>query len=313
MPYLPVFVLFFLPLTLLDFTTSYLLWVCLNLAFLVIYLMFFSKAIGEQIGGFRLFQWVICIPVIANLFLGQMNLWLVICLGEFTRYAMTGWRVRSGYWLGGMLLKPQTLVLFLPGLVLGQNWGALLGFLASLLIILGISLVLAGPQGLAANALLMVKFAGPLVQTAPSMMNFRALALNLSSHLPAWTTWAVGIAATSLVVFSVLWYWREHSGGPQSRFALLLLATCAGAFAITWHSHFYLLMCLIPLLLYLDQNKKLPLSVSSVWLFGPFILYGVASLVRPDLVRNLFGLGMLALNQFLLTWAAWGLAKPHVS
>jgi hypothetical protein len=309
MPYLPVFVLPFLPLTLLDFTASYLLWVALNLGLLVAYLAYFSKATGAKITGFRLAQWVICIPVISNLFLGQMNLWLVVCLGEFTRYMMRAERVRSGFWLGVMLLKPHTLALLLPGLALSHNWGALLGFLFSLLIILGSSFLLAGLQGLAANALLMIRFAGPLIQTAPAMMNYRALALHLGGGLPAWIAWAIGIAAMGLAALAVLRYWRGGSIGSRERLALLLLATLAGTFAVVWHSHFYLQMCLIPFLLYLDRRRELPPAVFSIWLFGPFILFGAASVLNPEMLRNLFGMGMLALNQFLLAWAAWRLAK----
>jgi hypothetical protein len=310
MPYLPVFVLFFLPLTLFDFTTSYLVWVAFNLAALLVYLVYFSRTLGEKIASFRLIQWVICIPVISNLFLGQMNLWLVVCLGEFIRLMMRGWRVRSGYWLGGMLIKPHTLILLLPGLVLSQNWVLLLGFLTSLLVVLGSSLLLAGPQGMTASALLMVKFAGPLIQTAPTMMNYRALALYLEQYLPTWFAWATAFAAMGLATLVVLRFWRKKVANSPYRFALLMLATLAGTFLVTWHSHFYLLMCLIPILLYLDQNQELPLGIFSAWLFGPFILYGVIDLLRPDILRNLFGLGMLALNQFLLAWSAWRLAKP---
>lgn len=309
MPYLSLFVPLFIPLTVLDFTASYFFWVVFNLAALGIYLLRFMRALGERVRAFELLQWVICLPVISNLFLGQMNVWLVICIGEFALWYGRGGRLRSGLWLGGMLLKPHTLVLLLPGLALGRSWKALLGFTLGFLVVLGVSVLLAGPQGLAANARLIYEFAGPLIQTAPSMMNYRALALQLSHHLPAWVVWGTGMFAAILAVIAVLKNWLRRPAGSSTCFARLLLITFAGTFAISWHSHFYLLMLLIPFLMFLDRKQALPLYIWSLWLFGPPLLYGLASLLQPDLVRNLFGLGMLVLNQLLLAWGAWTLSK----
>ena len=84
MPYLPVFVLLFLPLRIPGFTAGYIFWIFLNLLILVYYLLRFSRALGVQLGGFQLLQWVVCLPVIVNLYLGQMNVFLMLCLGEFT-------------------------------------------------------------------------------------------------------------------------------------------------------------------------------------------------------------------------------------
>ena len=141
------------------------------------------------------------------------------------------------------------------------------------------------------------------------MMNYRALALFLSNHLPEWTAWAVAFTGATFVLFFVIKQWLWHAGGTGVQTGYILLATCAGALVISWHSHFYLLMCLIPILIFLDIKQVLPLSVLSIWLFCPFVLYWLIVMLRPELTRNLFGLGMLALGQFLITWAAWRLSE----
>jgi hypothetical protein len=82
-PYLPIFMLAFLPLTALEFTLSYLTWTALNLLILLTYLVYFLGAVEGKLPVSRFLQWVIILPVLANLYLGQSNAWLVICLGEF--------------------------------------------------------------------------------------------------------------------------------------------------------------------------------------------------------------------------------------
>lgn len=308
-PYLPVFIVFFLPLVLFDFSAGYLTWVVLNLAVLVIYLLHFSQALGERINHFQLIQWIICVPMISNLFLGQMNVWLVICVGEFFLFMLRGRYTWSGLWLGGMLLKPHTLLLILPGLVISQNWGILLGFMISLMFILGLSLLLVGVQGLAANFLLIGRFAGPLIKTAASMMNYRALALNLDMLLPLQVAWGGAIAIAAMMIFLILRQWLRLVKGSELQWGYLIMVTLLGTLAVSWHSHFYMLVCLLPLLVFLDIQGELPLNLKSMWMIAPFILYGLLLLLRLDLIRNWFGLGLLALSQILLFWALWKLSK----
>ena len=85
---------------------------------------------------------------------------------------------------------------------------------------------------------------------------------------------------------------------------LLILATYAGTCAVTWHAHFYLLMPLIPLLAYLDGRRLLPAGVLAAWLLGPPLVYLLAYLLNPQLARNGFGMGMLALDLLLVAWSA---------
>ena len=304
MPYLPVFVLVALPLILLDFTSAYYLWVLLNLVLLLLYLLHFAKAIGERANLFRIFQWMLCVALISNLFLGQMNVLLVIFLGEFVLAFMQGRRYLSGFWLGGMLIKPHTLILLLPGLVMSKSWKALLGFAGGAATILGGSLLLGGVQGVWSSIRMAYRFAGSLIQTAPTMMNFRGLALNLELVFPDWLAWAVAIWGMILVVVLLLYLWLRCYTETAPLFILLILATLGATFAVTWHSHFYLVMLFIPILLFLDLKGLIPESWVWAWMAIPPALYILLYLVNPQQARNWFGISMLVLNLFLFAWAA---------
>jgi hypothetical protein len=303
MPYLPVYVVLFLPLTALDITQSYLIFTLVNAAGLALYLVRFNKAMQAPLSGLRLVQWILCLPALASLYLGQMNLLLVIALGEFTLAMLRGQEKRGGLWLGLMLMKPHTLILLLPGLLAGRRWRALLGFGAGAAAVLGASLLLAGTQGVLESNRLALRFAGPLIQTAPTMMNWRGLALNLALILPDWIAWGLAVAGMILTAGVVLVLWLSRPGGSPSRWVLLILATYAATCAVAWHAHFYLLMPLIPLLACLDGQRRLPTGILAAWLLGPPLVYLLAYLINPQFVRNGFGMGMLVLDLLLLSWS----------
>jgi hypothetical protein len=304
MPYLSIFLIVFVPLTFIEFTSAYHLWVILNLVVLTIYLQHFGRALGERPGILRTLQWVLCIPVFSNLLLGQMNTLLVICLGEFVLACLRGRRLRAGLWLAVMLIKPHTLILLLPALLIHKSWRVLLGFAAGGAAVLLSSGLLAGWQGVWASLRLAAQFAGGLIQTGAAMMNFRALALNLQASLPGWLAWGSAVMAMILVAALTLYLWRSHYPAQQVGFIVLILATFAATFAVTWHSHFYLLMLLLPLLLALDLKQIIPHAWRWYWMLGPPVYFGLLYLVNPNMARNWFGLGMLVGNLLLLIWSA---------
>jgi hypothetical protein len=302
MPYMPVFVLIFVPLTFIDFTAAYFLWVTLNLVAVILYLRRFVSALGGRMNFIHILQWALCAPLFSNLVLGQMNVFLMICLGEFVLAAIRGRRYWSGLWLGGMLVKPHTLILLLPGLLLHKNWKTLLGFAGSALGILVVSVLLAGWNGVWSSVRMAAGFAGPLIQTGSTMMNFRALALNLGLFLPAGLAWAVAICGIGLMAGLTLYLWRRHSSATDLAQLILILVTLAATFAVTWHSHFYMLLLLLPLLVALDSKEFISPLWRWSWILGPPLYFGLLYLANPDQARNGFGLGMLAVNLFLFTW-----------
>jgi len=300
MPYLPLFAVIFLPLTALDLTTSYILWTVLNLTIFLLYLFRVSRALGVQISFWRMLQWGLCLPLIANLYLGQVNVILMVFLGEFGLAFSRSRAFTSGLILSALLVKPHVLILLLPGLILRRSWRVLLGFLAGSAILVGGSLLLSGWEGFSAMARLTYQFAGPLIQTAPTMMNWRSLALNLEQVIPGWLAWGAAACGAILIAGLVLRLWLRREATSSTQLLLLVTATYLGTLTVAWHSHFYMLVLLAPWLLCIYKQGVLPFKVAANWLLGPPLLYLVATLLSPAFVRNGFGLGMLAFAIVLL-------------
>jgi len=300
MPYFPVYVLLFWPFTLLDFTSSYILWLSLQLGMFLLYLWRFSKALGESAGLFRILQWGFCIPLVVNLYLGQINALLVILLGEFIIALSRGKKQTSGLWLSTLLVKPHMLILLVPGLLVSQNWSVLAGFMIGSVVIVGTSFLLAGVKGLASMLQLTFQFAGPLIQMPSGMMNWRALALNLGKVIPDWIGWLLAGVGAVVIFVLVMRRWRNPPFRSPTQLVWLVTITIFGTFILSWHAHFYMLMLVVPMLVYLDIMRVLTPSQLGAWMLGPPIIYAVAHLVCPALERNLFGMGMLALNVWML-------------
>ena len=84
--YLPAFVLPFQLLSGLGPGTGFAIWTAVNLIVLVLYLRFFLRRLGLQPAPVRLLLMLLaCLPTFMNLLTGQMNVWLVLCTGEFMR------------------------------------------------------------------------------------------------------------------------------------------------------------------------------------------------------------------------------------
>ena len=293
-PYLPIFKLLFLPLPELGFTNAFAAWSLLGLLVLLLYLARFSLALSVRVEALRLAEWVVCFPVLANLFLGQINILLVVALGEFFLASRRGRPFVAGLWLAGLLIKPHVLILLLPGLLLARRWKTLLGFGLGGFTILSASLLLVGTSGLQADIAIVRSFAGPTIASLPEMMNARGLAFHLGRVLPSWTAWALAAAlmiATALVVLS---RWRRTPRPDRSLW--LMLATLAGTCVVAWHANLYLWMALVPFLLALDSRGDLPLAYLVIWAFGPAVVFIPVYLLNPALAQPALAMSMLAAN-----------------
>jgi len=351
MPYLPAFVLLFMPLLSLDFVPALCIWITVNVVILVLYMIRFVKALGRGDGRDILFQLIVCVPFFSNMFLGQVNGWLLICLGEFFLATMRAgsagvddasprpWfpghgnpgfsgfcsrglhafvegvlkpagrllrdrEFHGGMWLAGLLLKPQTLIILLPGLLLGRRFKALAGFVVTSLLITGVSLSLAGGYGIGDLVLLILNYVIGLPTNAPeAMMNWRGLAVNLGALVPHELAWGIAIFGMVLTVAGGISFWVRPPAISSTRFGIAMLGTYAATCAATWHSHVHMVLPLIPLVLFLYARRRLPWEPLYLWLFGPAMIFPVALVVIPEFAYNLAGVSMLVLNLYLLAWA----------
>jgi hypothetical protein len=181
--YLPIFILPFRLFALLGLKTGLFLWMGINILGLVFYLRFFvNKLFGHRPGAQLLLILMLSLPVYQTIFYGQVNLLLVIAVGEFIRALLSKKPVLAGIWLAGLLIKPHLLILILPFLLIQRQFKALGGFAVAALSVGGVSLALVGWEGLIQlKDAVLAAAAGGVASNPMFMMNWRMLGIYLSS------------------------------------------------------------------------------------------------------------------------------------
>lgn len=323
--YLPVFIIPFQLFARTDPYSGYWIWTILNLLLSIYYLRFFiQRTIGQAMDKRLLFMLLLSLPFFTNLFFGQINIWLTICIGEHLRAALAGESFQSGLWLGGLLIKPHYLVLVGLVLLIQRYTKILVGFITSATLIMGISFWMIGVDGFRALLSLWFGYAGSLPTADPYiMMNWRMVAENLTPFLGepiAWTITILGMVITLIMALS-LWRRPVPIGSPQ--YSVTLLGTIAATMSFTWHSHLFLGTIVLAPLAYLAQKKAdLSDKILFNWVVIPaliqFFVIVLAITIRGStfsvspgpLLNLLYAGGQLGANMYLLYWATM---KSHVS
>jgi hypothetical protein len=271
MVFLPAFLLPVIPLTLLPPEVAFALWSISSLLLLFLALRPILRSFPPTERGPLLALMLLAYPSFMNVLWGQVNAWLSLGLARFQIHQEARADFRSGLWLGWLLLKPQTLVLLLPGLALAGRWKTLMGFGASAGLILLLSLALSGPSGLREWWGWISGFAAPhpalaaAVVGAETMMNWRALGVWLRGALPDALLWTGIGLAMALTALPVLIAWRRAGEVGEDRSARLLAGTLAATFTASWHAHAHTAMGLMPSLLRAVREGSLPRSFLLAW------------------------------------------------
>ncbi len=310
--FIPAFVAPLLPLLLFDPVSGFILWTTLNTAILLWYLRRLSRAAGGYGGRMGLLVLLLSFPAFTTLLFGQVNVWLLIFFGEFMIAAVRGKQFRAGLWLGGMLLKPQVLPLLLLGLLIGRRFRTLSGFVVAALVLLLISVCLSGVQGLIALVRLILLEPTGLPGVFPEgMMNWRALAVNLSSIAPPKFSWGVAMLGLVSTVAFAASLWRRFAARSPSRFAIILLGTYAAACTVAWHSLVHMALPLLAPLVYLAANRCLPPKLLNIWAITPALAFLVTAFeLGSGFAHILAALSLLIINLCLVVWAARAVHQP---
>ncbi len=308
-PYLPVFLLPFRLLARLPLQVSFWVWDILNLIVAIAYLIHLGRRFAplSQIKRPILFL-LFSFAVFSNFFWGQLDVWLMICVGEFFWNLHRGRPFPAGLWLGGMLLKPQLLILVVPFLLVRRAWRVLGGFALAGGAVGAASAALLGKEGIV-NFLQMSRFwgksEGTLAAINPAnMMNWRMV----WEHLHRWTgaEVALGVAlAGTLVMLGVeLHSWFSRQTGEDD-WLTPLLGIFATTLLVTWHAHYHMAMVLLPLLLVALLTGCLAFRFVLWWVFLPplvqFLSFVGGVLSHPGAIHPYTGL-----NSFLTGSAMMG-------
>lgn len=310
MVFLPAFILPFWLLSHLEARLSFVIWLFLNLALICAYLLFLLRSWSKD--GFAPRSYVVlllCFPVFSALYWGTTDTWLLIALGEFVRNGWHGRRFLAGAWLGMMLLKFQSLVLLIPALVLQRSWKALAGFLVTGVLLVGLSWLLVGTDGITSVLGLWLGLAGGIpAASAERMMNWRMLAVNLDFLLPATLAWGVALLGIAVTLWLTIPCWKVNLldlDDPRHS-AVALLGLLAATNLLSWHAHFHTAITILPVMAYLLGQKRLPVALPLLWAYLPsagFLLSLIASVLHLPVLGNLmYGISGLITNLCVLKW-----------
>jgi hypothetical protein len=310
-PFLPIFMPIFQVFSLIPPVPSFYVWSIFNLIGFFFYIRFFLKKLEVQNWRRLSILGLLAFPSFSNLFWGQVNLLLLVCVGEFIRNNLDKREFRAGLWLGGLILKPQLLILIGPVMLLQRKWKLLGGFSSTIVVTLISSLLLGKLSSLVNLATLLTKYVPGIASNAQeNMTNWRMVGERLSIFLPITISWgiaAIGIAGTTLVTYLL---WRKPLSSSSPTFLLAFTGTLAATMAVTWHSHIHMAMVLIPPILYLYDRQVFPRKLFNWWMLGvPFIVLFLTlpvkllNLDRYNTLAGLTGFCMLIFNLIILVWA----------
>lgn len=320
LPYLPIFMIPFQLLSLLEVKTSYLFWTLVNIIGYFFYLRYFiEKVVGKNNSNKIILMVLLSYPVFLNIYFGQLNIWLGICAGEFIRAYLSSKPEKAGFWLAGWLLKPQLLLIIIPYIFFQRSYKVLKGFFIASVIILSISLGLIRFDGL----LKLINMVRASAQGAGNsnpivMMNWRMLGSHITSLSSSTIGWLVVIIGTIITVVAAIIYFKRFNDSDPDRFVVIFFGLSAVTCAVAWHAHLHTSIILIPPLLYLYLKKFLIEKKFNIWIFMPilaqiliyFLMLNSIIGKLPDkyyqIIYFLEGVRGLVLNLLLLIWSiAW--------
>ena len=319
-PYLPPYLLPFQALCLLSPVTGFWVWTAVKIAALIMYIRFFSLSLLQRVPSTRFVLMIfVSLPVFLCLFSGQVDIWLAICVGEFMRAQLRHEPFRAGLWLGGLLIKPQVLILIGLVLRLRGSYRILAGLAACGSVVATVSLAMIGGSGILQVLRLWLIYAGGQASNwIEGMMNWRMLGFHLAAIVSPGIGWGIagaGMLAT-LIITILAWGRSRDLRSETSLSPVAVLGILAATTSFAWHSHIWTAMILLPAILYLYQAGILPPRAVDYWIFLPAILFllvvfapealtklNLGSDISTRSVYFLVGAGELGVNQYLLWWA----------
>jgi hypothetical protein len=303
MVYLSVFALPMAPLAMLKPVTGVLFFTFFNITVFLGYLYYFCrKQLVEKplraIGLIALSE-----PGYLNFFFAQVSSYLVIPFGQFLTNALRNNRFYAGLWLSLALLKPQMLIILLPGFIISRQWKVLAGLFLGAAVILTLSFLLVGSHGFISQYAIVSDYHRAFGSYPEGMINWRMfpnliyLATGQLWNCQLWWDFWFMMILITYVAGLLLWIYPGWSDLP-----LTLLGTMAATLLCSWHSHPHMALSLLPPLILLLKRPNAK-WVFIAWIFIPAIIFGLALSFISEYAALINTFGLLSLNLLLLIWA----------
>lgn len=304
LPYLSFFVAPFVFLSLLSPVPAFLLWVGMNAGITLGYLYLWIKRLSFDrtalIAAVVLF---LSIANFLNLLFAQVNLLLLIAIGEALLNLLRGRPERAGGWLALGWIKPQMILLLVFVMVVRRNWRFGIGFLVGSFVVGGASLALGGWESL--NKVV------ERVQHWPSLLRQSGMTwLSAVDHFVARGLPPVlALGGGVLIVLVVLLAWLEilratnHRHEPEA-WAEIFLATLITQTIVMPHGNVHMALALgIPWMVFLHQHPRGGVwwDIFVTWALLNGVIFVIYALTSPGHAHDLLGMLMLLTHLVTLT------------
>jgi len=294
--------------------TGYLAWTLISATVIVLSFRPGFRLVGTGPRSTLAAAAFLSLPVYLTLLFGQLTAWMCLGLAGFLLASRHGKGFRSGLWLTLLLIKPQSLIVLGPGLLVSGRFRALLGLATGSLAVLVLSFVVAGEAGLAALLRLYLSYPGELLYTFPeSMMNWRTLAAQFAAGLGT-NFEALAILASLATAALGIWLWSRPGGArSDAGFAALVAASYAATSLASWHAHIHMAAPLFLPLLLLWPGARSWRVFLAIWVLVPVSVFGLVGITMgPGLAHQAAGMTMVVLNLAALALASADVLRTDV-
>lgn len=330
-PYFSFFIIPFQYLSRINIDTSYWLWLVLNIIALIGYVIYFHRQINPlyDVGRRQIFYLLLILlsfSVYLNTSSGQINILLLIFIGEFIRNLKGNNKISAGIWLSGLILKPQMLILIVPIILLKRWWKVFIGFLSGFVVILFISFLLSGVSGFQDLLSLYTTWGvGNFINSPMGMVNWRMIGEYINLLTENTTLGLVisliGIAFTLGAVYT---FTKGLSNGRDLDWDISMMGIMFATIVISWHSHLHMTIVMIPLLMINLYNRVLPEKMLLLWSILIPLIWIITSTIDtalgPSFDQNLFNLPSFSraftgffVNLIFIIWSYRKLRQQAIS
>lgn len=312
MPYLPIFIAPLLPLTFFSPVSGFIYWTTYEAMLMILYLIRFQRRVDSK----RLPEWwwiALSFPVFLDLQFGNVNVWMLILTGEVIISFLDQQETRTGFFLGLMMVKPQILVLIVPGLILCRAWRTLYSFSWTAGAIVIASIGVGGYDSLIELSNILSDYKPQYGNFPNSMMNLRMIGANLEDLFGV-TAWPlVHMSMGACLLLGIIFFLRPEALSRE-KVPTTLMGALAATLAATWHSQPTMAVTMFPILYFLRTRGKLSLSVYFCWIVLPIVTFAL-SYYLFDLgpAHRAASASIMAFNLFFLFFALRRLYEEELS
>ncbi|HWP56621.1 MAG TPA: glycosyltransferase family 87 protein [Candidatus Acidoferrales bacterium] len=306
----PFELLWFLPLTSLEYFKAYQIWSVLNIAFLAGVLVFLAPPLARRFWPMFILMFAGFYPATVTLLHGQDSILLTFLMAAAIRALKFSKDRTAGVLLAVGLFKPQLILPTILVLIVNRRWAAMLSFLATSVTLAAVSIKLVGVAGVRQYLELLAQIDRAHYTIAPgNMPNLRGFIYSLVGLREPVFFQALLITLSAGFLVALLYYAKNSLAEREQRFDLTVCLTVLVTLITSYHLYIHdLTLLLIPVVLAIKSTLISPvkLSLHQRVILSLILVFWIPFLFsyQPLLAREQMSLGFLGVVLFATLIAA---------